>query len=570
MPEATARVGYDTDREGLSEAPDMDAAAKTPAQGRSRPLPERGFMQRVGRIVAVSGGQAVAILENTSEDLVADVPVQIGTLVKMRTLYTIVFGIVSGLTIPVPSNGGGAEEHRIVELELLGEMALGPNLQTRPFRRGVSYFPALGDDVYAATQEDLADVYTFPNKSAVPIGTIHQDRNIPGYVVTDDLLGKHFAILGTTGVGKSCAVALILRAILSKHPNGHILLLDVHNEYAPAMGDAAEILDPRTMQLPYWLLNQEEIVEIVVGQRGPDRETDALILAETIAAAKRRYAGDAQGADRITVDTPVPYRLGDVARLLDEAAGRLDRPRDTAPYMRLKARFASLQSDPRYNFMFPGLAVRDNMAQIVSQLFRIPVNGKPVTIVDLSGVPSEILNVVVSVLCRMTFDFVLWSDRAVPVLLVCEEAHRYAPKDERRGFEPTKRALSRIAKEGRKYGVSLCLVTQRPSELTSEILSQCNTIFALRMSNQTDQEFVRSAMSESGIGLLDFLPSLGIAEAIAIGEGVSVPMRICLHDLPAELRPRSGTAPFSSGWSKDVGDDATFLDKVIQRWRNQR
>jgi DNA helicase HerA-like ATPase len=209
------------------------------------------------------------------------------------------------------------------------------------------------------------------------------------------------------------------------------------------------------------------------------------------------------------------------------------------------------------------------MSEILSRLFRIPVDGRPITIMDLSGVPSEILNVVVSVLSRMMFDFAVWSDRAVPLLLVCEEAHRYVPQDTSLGFEPTKQSLSRIAKEGRKYGVSLCLVSQRPSELATGILSQCNTIFALRMSNQKDQDFVRGALSESAMGLMEFLPSLRNAEAIAVGEGVSVPVRLCFDELPEEHRPRSGTASFSTAWQED-DDDKSFIDMVVDRWRRQR
>jgi hypothetical protein len=219
--------------------------------------------------------------------------------------------------------------------------------------------------------------------------------------------------------------------------------------------------------------------------------------------------------------------------------------------------------------MFPGVTVRDNMAAILSRLFRIPVRGKPVTVIDTSGIPSEVLNVVVSLLCRMTFDFALWSDQTVPILLVCEEAHRYAPSEDKTIFEPTKRALSRIAKEGRKYGVSLCLISQRPSELAASVLSQCNTIFALRMSNQKDQDFLRAAMPESGIGLLDELPSLRNAEAIAVGEGVPIPTRICFDKLPDNGRPRSKTAPFSTAWTQEASSDQ-FLQNVVNRWRNQR
>ena len=524
---------------------------------------------RIGRVVSVSGSQVVILLDAISrEDAgLSPLSLQIGSLVKMLTPGSAVFGLVSGLSIPIPDRDS-QNEMKVVELELLGETTPNSGTDNTIFRRGVSVYPGLGDGVFEASQEDLRLVYDASSKPTVRIGALHQDRQLPASIVTDDLLGKHFAILGTTGTGKSCAVALILRCILAEYTNGHILLLDVHNEYSCAFGDMAEVLAPGNLELPYWLLNFEEIVEIVIGSGHRDREAEITTLNEVIVEAKRIFAGIKRD-EVVTVDTPIPYRLGDVNRLLDEAMGKLDKPSDSVPYRRLKSRLQALQADPRYAFMFPGLSVRDNMSAILSRLFRIPVNGKPVTIVDLSGVPSEIMNVVVSVLCRMTFDFALWSERAAPMLLVCEEAHRYAPQDDALGFEPTKRALARIAKEGRKYGVSLCVVSQRPSELASGMLSQCNTIFALRMTNQKDREFVRAAMAESGVGLLDFLPSLRNAEAIAVGEGVAVPMRICFDSLPEDKRPRSGTAAFSQAWQQDQSTPES-LAQIVGRWRRQR
>ncbi|HSR52892.1 MAG TPA: DUF87 domain-containing protein, partial [Acidobacteriota bacterium] len=226
--------------------------------------------------------------------------------------------------------------------------------------------------------------------------------------------------------------------------------------------------------------------------------------------------------------------------------------------------------DRRFNFMFQeGLTVKDIMADVLSQLFRIPADGKPVTILDLSEVPSDIMNVVVSLVCRLTFDFALWADRSVPILLVCEEAHRYVGENTEAGFEPTKRALAKIAREGRKYGVSICLVSQRPSELPVAVLSQCNTIFALRMSNQKDQEFVRGTLSESGLGLMDSLPSLRTGEAIAVGEGVPVPVRFSFNRLPEDKRPYSGTACFSGAW-RDGGKSLDFVSEIVTRWRQQQ
>jgi hypothetical protein len=195
------------------------------------------------------------------------------------------------------------------------------------------------------------------------------------------------------------------------------------------------------------------------------------------------------------------------------------------------------------------------------------VQGKPITILELTGIPTEIVNVVVSVLCRMTFDFALWSEGKVPVTLVCEEAHRYVPLNPNAGFEPCKRAIAKIAKEGRKYGASLCIVTQRPAEIDPTILSQCNTVFALRMSNDRDQAIVQSAISDTGSGLLEFLPALGQREALAFGDGVALPVRIKFDELPRDRLPRSSTAKFSEKWQSSVGDE-NFLDHVVERWRS--
>ncbi len=525
----------------------------------------------IGRVVSVSGAQIIVLIDNRNDGNGSAKPpaLQIGGLVKMLTPVSTVYGMVSGLSIPIPAQDKAVSELKIAELEAIGESLNGANGAEASFQRGVSMFPELGADVLAATQEDLSQVYARPAVPTLGIGSIHQDRSLPAFLITDELLGKHFAILGTTGSGKSCAVALILHAILEQNPNAHVVVLDPHNEYAHAFGDAAEVINPDTLELPYWLLNREEIVDVVLGSGG-ERASDAAILSELIQKSKQNFPGNTDIAETLTVDTPVPYKLGEVNRLIDEAMGRLGGKADAlAPYQRIKARFETLQEDRRFGFMFEGLNVRDNMTKILSRIFRVPVSGKPISIINLSGVPSEILNVVVSVLCRTTFDMALWSDGMVPTLLVCEEAHRYAPQDTALGFEPTKMALSRIVKEGRKYGVSLCLVSQRPSELATGILSQCNTIFALRMSNQKDQEFVQSAMSEATVGLIDSLPSLLNSEAIVVGEGVSVPMRMCFNDLPEERRPLSGTAGFTAAWQEDQESEA-FLQEIVGRWRRQR
>ncbi|MDH3473480.1 MAG: DUF87 domain-containing protein [Rhodospirillales bacterium] len=558
------------------------AKEKGGAQSESEPQPagKGGFSPmripwnatKIGRVVSVKGATVIALLEAPREDqlaaYIAEDPdaLQIGALVKMRTQDTVVFGMICGLSIP--SQSFDHQQPRIVELELVGEARISGEDTPMVFHRGVSLRPTLGDNVYSTTQEDLKRVYAKPEAASARVGTICQDRSLPAFVAVDDLLGKHFAVLGTTGSGKSCAVTTMLRSILDQYRDGHILLLDLHNEYGHAFRDCAEVLGPGEFKLPYWLLNFDELAQTLIGQRD-DRQEDLSILKDAVAHAKRAYNGGDDGAYPYQPDAPVPYRMSDVLQRIDQSLGRLDKPTDSVPYLRLRERIDALQADRRFDFMFQeGLTVKDTMADVLSRLFRIPVRGKPITILDLSEIPSDIMNVVISLIGRLTFDFALWAERRVPILLVCEEAHRYAGENTDAGFEPTKRMLSKIAREGRKYGVSLCLVSQRPSELPVGILSQCNTIFAMRMSNQKDQEFVRGTLSDSGLGLMESLPSLRTGEAIAVGEGIPVPVRFCFDELPADSRPLSGTACFSGAWQNGTHAE-DFVSDVVERWRRQ-
>ena len=525
-------------------SPDINNSGVGNMDGSALLLSE-GF--RVGRIIAVSACQAVALLEGPSVAASrAGTPLEMGTLVKMRTRVSIAYGMVTGLRVPLPSLGCSDKDLKLVELELVGEIQ--DACAGAGFQRGVSAYPALDEPIYLACAEDLAQVYACPKVATAPVGTIHQNGAVPAYILVDELFGKHFSIVGATGSGKSCGLATILRAVIDHSPNAHVILLDPHNEYAQAFGDNAIILGPAdSLYLPFWLFNFEEITEVVLG---PDHNGEqAKILGEGILAAKHSYFAKA-GLDKFgTVDTPAPYRMSDVLRFLDTAMGSLNRPESIPAHQTVKGRILALQNDVRYGFVFGSrLTLRDELSEILGQLFRIPVNGQPVTVLDLSGIPSEVVNVVVSVLCRLTFDFALWNETPVPLTIVCEEAHRYAPRDKQRGFEAAKRALFRIAKEGRKYGVSLCVVTQRPSDLAPGLLSECNTIFAFRMTGQEDQDIVRGALPEASHGLMNFLPALRNGEAIAVGEGVSVPMRICFTPPPEWRRPRSATACFARAW----------------------
>jgi uncharacterized protein len=551
-----------------------------PSELRANPVAEES--ERMGRIVAVTGAHAIILLDAVDGFFDENHRgAEIGTLMKVETVGSITLALISALSSPMPTHSSTEKELRIVEVEFIGELPKGDDGLPKSFRRGVSNYPSLGDVVYRARRSELAMAYACDADTAVRVGHIQQDPTIPAMIKVDEMLGKHFAILGTTGTGKSCTVALILRRILDKNPQAHILLLDVHREYAQSFRGMSEIITPDNMALPFWLLNFDEAVEILIGQQA-NREADVEVLREIIPIAKARYMGNqrrdksavtARGRDtlvenNIGVDTPIPYRTSDLTGVLEEYIGKLELRGELAPYKRIKARIEAISRDPRYAFMFGSLTVQDNMAAVLARLFRIPVNGKPIAILELGGLPSEIINVVVSVLARLAFDFGVWSAGKVPITFVCEEAHRYVPNDRTTGFEPTKRAISRIAKEGRKYGVSLCIVTQRPAELDPTILSQCNTIFSMRLTNERDQEILRAGISDAAASLLEFMPTMGAGEAITFGEGVALPTRIKFDLLPANELPRSNTASFTKNWSKDLPDDS-FLHEVVSRWRAQ-
>ena len=513
----------------------------------------------LGHVISVSGSILWGLFEPGS-----DHPVEIGTIVRLESAAGRSFGIVTSLK---RDGRRVQDDHRLVEVRMLGEVLDGAQL----FQCGVSKHPALDSPIYLAERSELSLIYRQPDASTVRLGTLRQADGLPAYAVTDQLLGKHFAVLGTTGAGKSCAVTVILKAILDANPFGHIIMLDPHNEYGKAFGASAEMLNPQSLKLPYWLLNFEEISEVLVNKDSAESAyVEAAILRDAILRARKHAYGPDKDSDHITVDTPTPYRMSDLVTIIKEEMGAFNRAEQVASYQHLIARIERVAADRRFGFMFSSFMVQDNMGQVLSSILRIPVNDKPVTIIDLSGMPSEIVDVVVSVLCRLVFEFALWTDRgkAPPILLVCEEAHRYVPRDDEDAFAPTKRSISRIAKEGRKYGLSLGLVTQRPAELSVSSLSQCNTIFALRMGNEHDLKFVQHAIPDGSRWLIETMPSLNTREAVVIGAGVSVPMHIRFDELAPEDRPASTTPPFSSVWQNE--QDATgLIDLTIHRWRHQ-
>ncbi|MBW3095876.1 ATP-binding protein [Pseudohoeflea coraliihabitans] len=525
----------------------------------------------LGHVVACSGARATvsATAEKGSTEL-AELW-SVGRLISIRVGENRVVALVCAMHTDVPGWKDGEDNIMQIEVELVGEIH--PDEQgTFMFSAGISKYPYLGAIVHRMRTSDLKMIYDQGSTNTATIGCLTQDRSLPAHINVPALLSRHFAVVGTTGVGKTTAVALLMHKALQADPSLRVLILDPHNEFAAAFPDHAVVIDTDTLDLPFWLFRLEEFTEVLFrGRPAIPEEVDA--LRDLIPEAKRAFKGSADTAllrkstekSSLTADTPVPYRVADLLALIDERIGRLE-GRSEKPHLRsLKVRIQSAINDPRYEFMFSSNTIHDTIAQTISHIFRIPGDGKPVTTFQLSGIPSEVVNSVASILCRMAFEIALWSSGAVRLLVICEEAHRYVPADPTLGFFPTRQAISRIAKEGRKYGVCLGVVTQRPGELDPTILSQCSTVFAMRLANDNDQEIIRSAIPDSSTSTISFLSSIGNGEAIAFGEAVAVPMRMVFERVAKRVLPRanSGLAP-----TIDSAAAGVDLKAIVQRMRH--
>ncbi len=527
---------------------------------------------QIGSVLDISGSASRILLDPKALGTLANNPDpslasagQVGSQIKVRVGATWLVANVRTLSKSSDSLG-----QVTAQIDFLGEgdeERLTGKIYN--FRRGVTRYPFPDAQVFPASSEDMRQLYAADDRANIEIGTVYPTNDVRGALYIDAMLGKHFALLGSTGTGKSTSAALILHKICELAPQGHIVMIDPHGEYSAAFKTNGALYDVSNLNMPYWLMNFEEHCEVFLTTHGNERQVDADILSKCLLAARSK-SRVAEGIAKLTVDSPIPYLLSDLTQMLQAEMGKLDKASDNAPYMRIKTKVEEIKSDPRYTFMFSGMMVADNMANFLARVFRLPGDGRPISIIDVSGVPSDITSVVVAVLSRMVFDYAIWSrnEPQRPILLVCEEAHRYVPNERNADKSSIGKILGRIAKEGRKYGVSLGLITQRPSDLAEGVLSQCGTIIAMRLNNERDQAFVKAAMPEGARGFLDTIPALRNRECIVCGEGVSIPIRVAMDNLEESKRPASSDPLFSELWQQTGGEEE-IINRVVHRWRAQ-
>lgn len=568
---------------------------------------------------------------------------QIGSFVRISIGFTDLFGIVSQV-------GAGAVPDALATVEPYGSrwlkvQLIGEGQRSGEFKRGISQYPTIGDEVHLVSEQDLSRIYGRPNApNYVRVGSLASTDSIPALVDIDRLISRHSAIVGTTGSGKSTTVASLLASLTDpeRYPSARIIILDIHGEYHAALEDRATVfrVNPdetrgeKSLFVPYWAMSFDELLRVTPFRGVSDADRAALIdkVKELKLSSLEAAARDGVTTDSITVDTPIPFSIhrlwyelhrqvfsthsaqgasqttateaiekgsdgqpvvGDMMgvnppKYSPITQGGPDRVFLSAAPLNIRRQIIATQSllrDTRYDFMFrpgpwcPKPDMQNLDAQPDKDLDALLVSwvgsDKPITILDLSGVPVSILMDLVGVLLRILFDALFWArflpegGRTRPLLFVLEEAHAYLNSGNESAASS---AARRIVKEGRKYGVGAMIVSQRPSEIDSTILSQCGTVFAMRLANPIDRGHVTGTASDNLDGLFNMLPALRTGEAIIVGEAVHLPLR-ALIDPPAKNRRPDSNDPkvFDSsgegGWNRPRQSDD--YANVVAKWRSE-
>ncbi|WP_437201978.1 ATP-binding protein [Planctomicrobium sp. SH664] len=568
----------------------------------------------IGRIIEVDGPHVVAELDAKISELTRVYNGtlysigQFGSIVKIHFGRRLIYGYVSRLRMKADFNrerGIPTDESssaRIIEADLFGEgeWKYTAGEWRLAFERGVSTFPLPQQGMYLTPRNELADVFGRGGDFSLEFGEHVGSGGTPCHLDLDELLGKHTAVLGSTGAGKSSAVAAIVHSLLQHGAkcsfpcwSPRIIILDPHNEYGSAFPSHNRLsTDEGTLSLPYWMLDLEETIALIIGKTEFAATSQTNIVKNALIASRRAGAlALGLNPDEITVDSPVPYLLGDPTGLdnLGMRNGSLDtnglvgqindqRPKDSKDkskheeFNKVIRKLEGLLRDSRLKFMMqPWTGTKDD-GQLSRVLLQFLGSGDPVCIFDLSGVPNEIAGAASSAVARTLFATKLWQsneERAIsPVLLICEEAHRYVPHRGDAQYSAARHAIQRLAKEGRKYGIALMLVSQRPSEVDATVLSQCNSWIVLRITNDSDREHVRAILPDSLVGLTKVLSGLRQREAIVVGQAAAIPSRILIRRLEPLQLPRSNDISFTNGWRSPHMDECS-LAAIAERWQLQ-
>ena len=361
----------------------------------------------IGEVVGVTAGHLRLRIDIAATTRLKDHPDAViaaagmlGSLIKVESSHRWVVATLRGIT--------WQDNVAIAEVDLVGEAAIAADRSITGFGRGVGVYPRAGSLAYPMTSPESARVFSGDDRPHIQIGTVYPTATVRAAILFDTFLSKNFAIVGSTGTGKSTSTALILHRIIEQAPEGHVVMIDPHGEYARAFDGTGMVFNVDNLELPYWLLNFEEMCEVLLTSDGAARDMDRDILARCLAMARAKSAY-AQGLGAITTDTPIPYMLSALVEALQTEMGKMSEAQNATNYIRIKNKLEQVMRDPRQQFMFDRRYSTDSMVSFMARILRLPVEGKPISVIDLSGVPTSIVTAVVSVLSRIVFDFAVWS-----------------------------------------------------------------------------------------------------------------------------------------------------------------
>jgi DNA helicase HerA-like ATPase len=551
---------------------------------------------------------------------------QIGSFVKIPLGFHYVYGIISMVGSNEISNDKDQESilmkgQRWIEISLFGESYANQN-----FQRGISNYPTIEDEVHIVTENDLAIIYDTDKRSMIEIGHHASSENLPATVDIDKIVNRHCAILGSTGSGKSNTVATILRSLINNSfSNARIIIIDPHGEYSTVFQEKAKIFSVNSnnlLKIPYWVLSFDELGSILVDRKSASASQPDIVLRDKIFEEKKENCQKLKSGkidpSEITADSPIPFNLKQLwydlfvfehATLYEkddftkisykkdlsgnEIKGNVlkvippeflpPNPGSAAPHKTQRGcglssyltKIMGRLRDKRYDFLFNVDEYNGSTKDLHDLLVDWVGHDKPITIFDLSGIPFEIMDLIVGTISRIIFEGMFWGrdidgmGRQRPILFIFEEAHAYLPRSTSQQFVTgySNIAVRRIFKEGRKYGIGSIIVSQRPSDLDPTILSQCGTFISLRLTNGQDQATIKSAVPDALSTIIDLLSTLRTGEAIIVGEGVQMPCRVRFALI--EPRPKSNDPEVAKCWSAKCSQDVEY-NKAVTGWRAQK
>jgi len=537
----------------------------------------------LGHLIEITAESFIARLSESPDSLASEKMIgmdkvrvgQVGSYLMVKQSDIQILCMVESMWMETSADG--RETHKI-RLIPLGEFN-----QSREFDRGINHYPTTGAELHLVSNWNLERVFSDHSDVFYKVGKLSSFESIDVYLDASNFFGRHAAILGQTGTGKSWTVTSLIQSALRYMPNAHIIIMDLHGEYgnkklenittSPFPKNKVRCLEASELEIPYWLLSYSDLSDMFIATDDDNASMQMSFLRSTLGKL-RRESNKHLDLGNITVDSPVYFSLDELLAEFTQANERTsDFGRTKGPlhgkFDHFIIRLESLLNDGRYDFMLkPKIRTStETMPDLMRDFVGLGDPKANVTVINLSAVPYDVIPTVTALIGRLAFEFNFWNPKCLefPIWLVCEEAHEYIPRDPNTRFKEARAVMERISRGGRKYGVGLCVVSQRPHEVSETVLAQCSTFLCLRISNPDDQKYLRAMVPDAARGTFASLSSLSRGEVVAMGSAVPMPVRF--HVNPPNPPPNSRDVDFATKWSK--GGEDIDVDELVRNWHRQ-